>query len=127
MRRDHLRLVSSTGGSCDVSRMDTLSLAQVEGGLVILHNDRRIAPPEAIDVLLKFTRMLQALTNNTGLLKGRVLPGELGGFEEDLPDGAAMLAVDRDAQPLFAENRHQCGYPVDRPRPICAETEGDCA
>jgi hypothetical protein len=52
MNRDHLRFVSDNSAPCVVSQMETVSFAQVEGGLIILHNDNRITPLAAVDVLV---------------------------------------------------------------------------
>jgi hypothetical protein len=116
MNRDHLRLVSRCEGPRAVTQMETLSFAQVEGGLIILHNDNRITPSQAVGVLAKMICMLQGWAAPGRAAAGpqrRFLPGDMGGGET------------AEVQPLFAENRHQRGYPIERPRPICAETEGD--
>lgn len=124
MNRDHLRVVADNGRRpsepCSVTRLETITFAKVEGGLVIMHNDSIITPLAAMDVLLQLGAMaaiaLDALTPAASQLRDqrRVLPGDMGG-----------PGIESDA--LFPENRHERGYPVDRPRPICAETEGDMA
>jgi hypothetical protein len=132
MNRDHLRLVTANSAPCRVSLLESFSFAQVEGGMVILHNDKRISAPEALEAiskLLKPALIAHAAANADPLSisphggKGvvvetprRRLPGDMGG------DG-----LEAAEDPLFAENRHKRGYPAERPRPICAETVGDMA
>lgn len=118
MNRDHLRLVAANSAPCGVTRLETITFAKVEGGLVILHNEKRITPLAAMDVLLQLGEMAAIALDgprSDERQNRRRLPGDLVGAE---------LA---DEDPLFPENRHQLGYPLDGPKPVCAETDGDGA
>lgn len=142
MNRDHLRVVSSTSAPSKVVQLETLSFAQVEGGLVILHNDKRITPSEALVALWTFARLLRPalLGNPTGkpeaeLKLRRLLPGDMGGSElADEDDAGAEPSanlrkvepgLDGAEQSFLRAGRHQRGYPINGPKPVCAETEGD--
>jgi hypothetical protein len=104
MNRDHLRVVADNGRKasepCQVHEMQSFTFAQFAGGMIVLHNDKRISATDAMVAVWKL-------------------------LEPSLRKDPRTAAAFERKQPLFQENRHERGYPADRPRPICAETEGD--
>lgn len=93
MNRDHLRLVTANSEPCVVTQMETFSFAQIDGGMIILHGDRRISPAEA---LVAITTLLKpALAGRSTYHDGthrpqHRLPGDLGG------DGLETIADEID-------------------------------
>lgn len=125
MNRDHLRVVADNGRKasepCHIHEMQNFTFAQFAGGMIVLHNDKRVSAPDAMVAIWKLLepslrkdpRTAPALADKKP--RGHLLPGDIGGYGLEAE------------QPLFPENRHERGYPADRPRPVCAETEGDMA
>lgn len=103
MSRDHLRLVGGAEPPMPVN-LETFSFGRVGGELVILHNDDRVTPVQAMDALVTLVkRDLVPAICDAACPTRRVFPGEMGqGIEvpsdvvmasTDLPAGFTVLPV----------------------------------
>lgn len=84
MKRNHLRVVTSQSAPCHVTHLGTFSFHQADGDLIILHNDNRVTPRQALIEIMKLIQ--PALENRVppaepAIALRRILPGEIGGCE----------------------------------------------